>query len=94
MLEGFHKSYNMHALRHILKPVHVPDVQLAVGEGETHAPIAKNVKYPYIPKGVQEPELATQSYEYTQIDGFADPLKEDDFPKSGVFGQSIGIGGY
>lgn len=90
MLDGFHKTYNIHALVHITKPVHVPDVQLAVGEGESLQPIAKSVQYPYIPKVVTEPELAGQSYEYTQIDGFADPIKETDFPKDGLFGDAIG----
>ena len=94
MLDGFHKNYNVHALNRILKPVYVPDAQLAIGEAETLAPVAKKVHYPYIPKTVVEPELATQSYEYTQIDGFAEAIKEDDFPKNGIFGDAIGaIGG-
>lgn len=90
MLEGIHKTFNVHALAHITKPVYTPDVQLAIGEAETHASIAKNITYPYIPKNITEPELATQSYEYTQMDGFADPISEDDFPKDGVLGNAIG----
>lgn len=90
MFSGFHKNYNVHAMMHITKPVYVPDAQLAIGEAETLSPIAKSVTYPYIPKTVAEPELATASYEYTQIDGFADKLNEKDFPKTGLFGEPLG----
>lgn len=89
MLDGFHKVYNVHALKKLLKRVDIPDASLGVAEGESLSPVIDAVKYPYIEKPVMQPELATQSYELTQIDGFADPLSEKDFANESYFGEAI-----
>lgn len=94
MLDGFHKTYNAHALRHIIKPVAVPDAQLGVAEGENLAPLKDVVKYPMHQKQIIQPELAHQSYELAQIDGFSDPLSEKDFGKDLFYGDAISpVGG-
>lgn len=94
MLDGFHKVYNVFALNHIVKRVETPNVQLGVGEGERLSPVNGAVRYPTKQKEVVQPELAHQSYELTQMDGFSDPLVEKDFPKDSFMGDPIaGIGG-
>lgn len=94
MLTGHHRIYNVHALQRLMKPVDQPVAQLGVGDGETLAPVKGLVRYPTVIKPVLEPEVATSSYEYTQIDGFADPIKETHFPKTQSIGQAIEGWGY
>lgn len=94
MLDGFHKVYNAHAFNRLSKPVEFPDAQLGVGEGESLAPVNNAVKYPHKLKSVTQPELAHQSYELAQIDGFSDPLSVEDFPKEIFYGDSLSpVGG-
>lgn len=90
MLQGFHRSYNAHALNHLLKRVDVPDASLAIGEGETLAPQRNRVHYPHIRKLVTEPDISKASFELTQIDGFADKLSMADFKGDGWYGGPIG----
>ncbi|MGE7114942.1 hypothetical protein [Lysinibacillus sp. NPDC047702] len=90
MLPGFHRSYNAHALSHILKRVDVPNASLAIAEGETLAPQNNRVHYPYIRKLVTEPDISKASFELTQIDGFADKLNQTDFRGEGWYGDPIG----
>lgn len=78
----------------LIKDVAIPEVALAVGEGETLASINNAVKYPFRPKMIVQPELATQSYELSQMDGFSDPLTAKDFVNDSFYGDSLGpIGG-
>lgn len=94
MLDGFHKTYNAHAFNHLIKSVEFPDAQLGVGEGESLAPVLDAVKYPYIQPKLIQPELATQSYELTQIDGFSEPLSQKDFVNESFYGDSLSpVGG-
>lgn len=94
MLPGHHRIYNVHALQRLLMPVDLPMAQLGVGDGETLTPIKGLVRYPTVIKPVLEPEIGTSSYEYTQIDGFADPIEEKNFPKTQTIGQAIEGWGY
>lgn len=91
MLDGWNKTYNIHALNHLSKPVEIPDAALGVSDAEKHDPVEGVVKYPTgLQKQVIQPELATKSYEFSQIDGFADPINEKDFPSSHFMGDAIG----
>lgn len=94
MLDGFHKSYNAHAYNRLLKVVEIPDARIGVGEGEHLAPVEMAVKYPHAAKKIMEPELATQSYELSQIDGFSEPLSQKDFSNDSFYGDSLSpVGG-
>jgi len=95
MLSGHHVIYNVHALNRVLKRVDMPDAALGVAEDERHSSVEGVVFYPKQTFKIVQPELATKSFEYSQIDGFADPLSQDDFPKSFDIGAAIPeIGGY
>ncbi len=94
MYPGFHKSYNGHALKHITKTVENPIAAIGVGDGETLSPIKNAVKYPSVLKPVMEPTIATSSYEYTQIDGFSDPITPDNFPTGMGIGSPLEGWGY
>lgn len=90
MLYGFHKTYSIHAYNHITKPVEIPLDRLAVDTGESLAPLKNAVHYPFRQKEIVQPDIDNQSLEYSQIDGFADPLTPEDFPKTLYFGSPIG----
>lgn len=92
MLDGWNRTYNIHALNHITKPVEFPDAALGVSDAEKHDSVDGVVKYPttHLNKSITEPELATQSYELTQIDGFSDPITEKNFPSAHFMGDAIG----
>lgn len=95
MLNGHHKTYNIHALKSLLKPVDQPVAQLGVGDGETLSSIDNLIRYPRnLIKPVLEPEIATSSYEYTQIDGFSDPIDRSHFPNTAVIGNALEGWGY
>lgn len=90
MLKGFHKTYNIHAYNHITKEADLPLDRLAVDTGESHAPMKNLVRYPIRQKEVVQPDLDHQSLEYSQIDGYAEPIKPEDFPKTLYYGSPIG----
>lgn len=90
MNPGHHVLYNIHALNHILKRVDEPDAALGVAENERHTSVDGVVYYPKTNTKIVQPELAHKSFEYAQIDGFADPITDKDFPKEFSLGDPIG----
>lgn len=94
MLDGHHKIYNIHALHRLLKPIDLPVAQLGVGDGESLEPINGLIRYPNVIKPVLEPEIGTSSYEYSQIDGFADPITDQNFPSTNAIGNALEGWGY
>ena len=95
MLFGHHKTYNIHALRALIKPIDEPLAKLGIAHGETLESIDNAVHYPRnIIKPVVEPLLAKASYELSQIDGQSDPINITQFAHTGDYGESLGGWGY
>lgn len=89
-MEGYHKQNAAHALQHLNKPVYVPDAHLAVGIGEDLSPSIMRVEYQAKKNYVVTPHATHPSVELTQIDGHAEPIKEEQFSKEFYFGNVIG----
>lgn len=90
MLDGWHKSYNVHALHTLIKPVEFPVAALGVGEDEKHKSVNGVVKYPSpLQRVALQPALNEAGYEYTQLDGEAIALTGNDFPSTYYMGDII-----
>ena len=89
-MNGFKALYNVQAFQALDKQVEVPTAALGVGPGETLSPQVLTVVYPNIQKLPIMPDITSISYERASIDGFANPVKETDFPKENYFGEAIG----
>lgn len=90
MMEGYHKQNAAHAFQHLTKPVYVPDAHLAVGIGEDLSPSIMRVEYQARKNYVVVPDAGHRSVELSQIDGHAEPIKEDSFSKEFYIGNVIG----
>jgi hypothetical protein len=77
-------------LKQLEKLPDIPNAQLAIESGETLAPLPNIVEYPSVLKEPTYPDISHISYERASIDGYADPVKETDFPKSYFMGSPIG----
>lgn len=81
---------NTQALKQLEKIPDVPNAQLAIDTGENLAPMPNIVEYPSVLKNPTMPDISNISYERASIDGFANPVKETDFPKTYFMGNAIG----
>jgi hypothetical protein len=90
MLKGYHYLNNSHAFNQLNKSIATANVRLGIGEGEDLLPQPNIVFYPNIPKQPTVPSLTNASIEQATIDGFADPISEEDFPKNLYYGEALG----
>ncbi|MBT2718078.1 hypothetical protein [Bacillus sp. ISL-57] len=90
MMEGYHKQNAEHAFQNINKTIYVPDARLAVGIGEDLSPSIMRVEYQARKNYVVVPDAGNRAIEMTQIDGHAENIKEENFPKEFYIGNVIG----
>jgi hypothetical protein len=89
-MKGIRQLYNNQAMQLLNKRVSIPDAALAIDSGEELAPLPAMVVYPQTIKAPTMPDISNVNYERASIDGYAEPIKESDFPKTYYFGDAIG----
>lgn len=89
-MNGYRTLCNQQALQALDKEVYIPNARLAIGSGEELAPQNPTVHYPNLAKAPIMPDINSVSYERATIDGFANPVTDNDFPKENYFGEAIG----
>lgn len=73
----------------ISKNVQHPNISLGIQEAEKLSNVSK-IKYPnIIQMKATIPDLESESYERTQIDGYSRPLTSTDFQNTGQLGASV-----
>jgi hypothetical protein len=89
-MEDNRTIHNAQGFKQLEKECYIPDVQLAVGVGESLEPIHMRVEYQQRKNYVVIPEASSRAIEQTQIDGHSEPIKESDFQKEFWIGNVIG----
>lgn len=91
MLEGqYNQIKNGIAFQALNVPAQIPDARLAVGNGETLAPLDMKIEYQPQKMYVVVPSLANASIEQTTLDGGGVPVDESKFPQDFYYGDVIG----